>query len=89
MTWMQRLKRVFNIEIERCEHCGGRVKVVACIEDPVVIDQILQHLGLMVSVPESDREARGPPVGGQDYSVSGSVSGHLASHQDTSLGEPV
>jgi hypothetical protein len=68
MTWMQRLKRVFNIDIERCEHCGGRVKVVACIEDPVVIDQILQHLGLMVSAPEKDREARGPPGGGAGVS---------------------
>jgi hypothetical protein len=42
---MQRLKRVFNIDIEQCELCSGRVKVVACIEDPVVIDQIQQHLG--------------------------------------------
>ena len=26
MTWMQRLKRVFNIDIEICERCGGQVK---------------------------------------------------------------
>ena len=26
MTWMQRLKRVFNIDIVGCEHCGGHVK---------------------------------------------------------------
>ena len=25
MTWAQRLKRVFNIDIETCEHCGGQV----------------------------------------------------------------
>ena len=29
MTWAQRLKRVFAIEIERCENCGGRVKIIA------------------------------------------------------------
>ena len=23
MTWAQRLKRVFRIDIETCEHCGG------------------------------------------------------------------
>jgi ribosomal protein S27E len=40
MTWMQRLKRVFNIDIEVCEHCGGQVKVIASIEDPKVIEQI-------------------------------------------------
>jgi len=38
------LKRVFNIYIETCEHCGGAVKVIASIEDPAVIKQILEHL---------------------------------------------
>ena len=41
---MQRLKRVFNIDIETCEACGGRVKVIASIEDPSVIEHILKHL---------------------------------------------
>jgi len=44
MTWMQRLKRVFNIDIEVCDHCGGQVKVIASIEDPKVIELILRHL---------------------------------------------
>lgn len=44
LTWMQRLKRFFNIDIEVCEHCGGQVKVIANIEDPKVIEQILKHL---------------------------------------------
>ena len=29
MTWMQWLKRVFNIDIETCEHCAGQVKIIA------------------------------------------------------------
>ncbi len=29
MSWAQRLKRVFRIDIETCEHCGGAVKVIA------------------------------------------------------------
>ena len=44
MTWMQRLKRVFGIDIETCERCDGQVKVVASIEDPAVIAPILKHL---------------------------------------------
>jgi hypothetical protein len=44
MTWAQRLKRVFNIDIETCRECGGAVNVIACIEDPVVIEKILTHL---------------------------------------------
>ena len=44
MSWAQRLKRVFNIDIETCSECGGAMKVIACIEDPEVIKQILDHL---------------------------------------------
>jgi hypothetical protein len=31
MTWTQRLKKVFNIDIETCDQCGGSVKVIACM----------------------------------------------------------
>ena len=49
MTWAQRLKRVFNIDIEVCSRCGGSVRVIVeasnrCIEDQDVIDRILAHL---------------------------------------------
>jgi hypothetical protein len=66
MTWAQRLKRVFNIDVETCAHCGGPVKVIACIEDPVVIKKIRSHLlgkalsAELVRVPES----RAPPQAG-------------------------
>ena len=33
-----------NINIETCRVCGGTMKVLACIEDPVVIKKILTHL---------------------------------------------
>ena len=33
MTWAQRLKRVFNIDIEICSRCGGSVRFIACIEE--------------------------------------------------------
>jgi hypothetical protein len=44
MTWAQRLKRMFNINNETCQTCGGPMKVIASIEDLVVIKQILDHL---------------------------------------------
>jgi hypothetical protein len=46
------LKRVFNIDIETCPKCGGAVKIIACIEDPVVIDKILTHLDKKASLNE-------------------------------------
>jgi hypothetical protein len=66
MTWAQRLKRVFGIEIESCERCGGAVKIIASIEDPQVIGRILQHLGLEDSNARSSHQlppARAPPIG--------------------------
>ena len=44
MTWMQRLKRVFAIEIERCGRCGGKLRVIASIEEPALIERILAGL---------------------------------------------
>ena len=49
MTWAQRLKCVFNIDIEVCGRCGGSARVIVeasnrCIEDQNVIDRILDHL---------------------------------------------
>ena len=38
------MKRVFKIDIETCEHCGGAAKIIASIEDPAVINKILDHL---------------------------------------------
>ncbi|MGB7933909.1 MAG: hypothetical protein WCH04_17115 [Gammaproteobacteria bacterium] len=33
-----------DIELETCRECGNPVKVITCIEDPVVIEKILTHL---------------------------------------------
>ncbi|NRB41764.1 MAG: hypothetical protein HRU20_25385 [Pseudomonadales bacterium] len=44
LTWAQRLKRVFNIDIETCSQCGGRVKIISTIKDPIVIKKILDHI---------------------------------------------
>ena len=63
MTWAQRLKRVFNIDIETCSKCGGAVRVIACIEDPVVIDKILTHLDNKAALAEPVvlPQSRAPP----------------------------
>ncbi len=44
MTWAQRLRRVFHIDIETCTACGGAVRVMASIEDPAVIKKNFSHL---------------------------------------------
>ena len=37
MSWPQLLKRVFDIDVECCPHCGGTLKIIAAIVDPSVI----------------------------------------------------
>lgn len=51
MTWAQRLKRVFSIDVSVCPQCGGEAKVIASIEDQTVIDKILVHLMKKGSLP--------------------------------------
>jgi hypothetical protein len=63
MTWAQRLKRVFCIDIEACPVCGGAVQIIACIEDPVVIEKTLTNLDAKTAEPEGPRRplCRAPP----------------------------
>ena len=65
MSWAQRLKRVFGIGIETCPACGGAVRIIASIEDPVVIGKILAHVGATAPVREVVRlpGSRAPRVG--------------------------
>ncbi len=66
MSWAQRLKRVFKLDLQSCEGCGGQVRVIACIEDPPVIGKILAHLetrGPKRAGAGRRPEVRGPPPG--------------------------
>jgi hypothetical protein len=40
LSWARLLKRVFNIDIDHCPHCGGPLKIIAA-EHPSVIAKIL------------------------------------------------
>ena len=63
MSWARRLKRVFGIEIEQCARCGGRLKVIASIEKPELIERILAHQRERgeEDVPRSSLGPRAPP----------------------------
>jgi len=66
MTWAQRLKRVFGIDVEVCPVCGGAMRIIACIEDPDVIERILSHLDAKASEYPDTRlpPCRAPPQRG-------------------------
>ena len=51
IRWAQLLKRVFDIDIEHCPHCGGTLKIIAAILNPTAIAKILTHLGASARAP--------------------------------------
>ena len=63
MNWARRLKRVFGVEIEQCVRCGGRLKVIASIEEPDLIERILAHRRERgeEAAPTAALGARAPP----------------------------
>lgn len=63
-VWAQRLKRVFGIDVNTCIHCGGKVRIVASIEDPAVIRAILGHFEKHGAIEQAHYRppARAPPA---------------------------
>ncbi len=65
MNWAKRLKRVFGIEIDTGQRCGGTLRIVGSIEQPEVIANILAHrertAPLQPKQPEVPLGARAPP----------------------------
>jgi hypothetical protein len=65
MNWARRLKRVFGVEIEDCARCGGKLAILASIEEPEVIARNLSHLQRTAPQQYSCElalGARAPPV---------------------------
>jgi hypothetical protein len=58
--WAELMRRTFAFDVLACPRCGGRLRLVALIEQAAVVQQILRHLGLPTEVPEP-RPARAPP----------------------------
>jgi len=63
MTWAQRLRRVFRIDVGICPKCGGAMKIIACIDEEEVIEKILAHVDAKVLQPEAAMlpPSRAPP----------------------------
>lgn len=64
MSWAQRLKRVFDIDIKTCARCGGPVRIVASIEEPNAIRATHGHFEKHGALETAHYrpEPRGPPA---------------------------
>jgi hypothetical protein len=55
-TWAQLLARVYGVDALKCRRCGKRMKIIAFLTDPEVVEEILRHTGKWGAKRE-----RGPP----------------------------
>jgi hypothetical protein len=56
ISWARLLKRVFDIDMQRCPNCGaGELKIIAAILERPVIEKVLSHLGLAPQPPPKGR----------------------------------
>ena len=60
LDWAGLLQRVFDIDVSRCAHCGGRVRILAVLAHPDIAHPVLEHLGLPTRLP-APAPARSPP----------------------------
>ena len=76
----------FGLDVLACPRCGGRLRLIALIDQAAVISRILRHLGLPEVVP-APRAARAPPLplggGGSSRRGAGHDAGHDAPGDDT------
>ena len=59
--WAELMRRSMGLDVLACHRCGGRLRLIAVIDDPAVVERVLRHLGLPTEIPEA-RPARAPPV---------------------------
>ena len=59
-AWADLMRRAYESDVLACPQCGGRMVVLATIDDPAVIQRILRHLGLSLDTGDPV-SARGSP----------------------------
>jgi hypothetical protein len=57
-AWADLMRRAFETDVLACPRRGGRMQLIATIDDPAVIRKVLTHLGVPANVPAP----RPPPV---------------------------
>ena len=50
--WAELLARVFGLDLQACQDCGGPMKIVASILEPTAVRTILTYLGLPDKPPD-------------------------------------
>jgi Zn-finger nucleic acid-binding protein len=59
-AWAACLRKIFEVDLVRCDKCGGGMKLAAVILDDRELDRILAHQGWPTEFPRT-KASRAPP----------------------------
>ncbi len=54
------MRRSFGFDVLARPRCGGRLRLIALIEDPSVVERFRRHLGLPTAIPDARRSTASP-----------------------------
>ncbi len=60
-AWARLIRKVYEADPLECPKCRGPMRVIALIENPGVIQRILEHLGLWAPLATERSPPLGPP----------------------------
>jgi hypothetical protein len=66
LAWAALMARVYQIDVLECDHCGGRMRIMAAVTDPASIRRYLEGTGQSAEVPTL-APARAPPQAELDF----------------------
>jgi len=49
--WAELTRQTYGLEVLACPRCGGRLRLVALVDERPVVERILRHLGLPADLP--------------------------------------
>ncbi len=63
LAWAELMRRTMDLDVLECPRCGERMKVIACIDRPDVVERILRAVGLWEEPPPLAPSRAGPDDG--------------------------
>ena len=84
-----RFQKIYEVDPLVCPKCQGKMRIISFIEDPSVIQDILNHLGLWLVKARPPPKAHVPPMGTQCSIMARADDDlQLQTHADTIYGDP-
>ena len=61
-SWARLIQKIYEVDPLVCPKCQGALRIISFIEDPSVIRDILNHLGLWLARARPPPKAHTPPI---------------------------